>query len=236
MSLADDLQQRALERIPRLYEHPRYRWYARGKLRGDGIYAAVLRHLNDDLPILDIGCGIGLMAFYLRSAGRTNQLLGLDLDPRKISAARDAQRRSTFAAPDLSFELGNARELPPFSGHVLLLDVVHYLPREAQAVLVREAASRVATGGRLILRDAIRDGSWRARLTMVQERFSRTIGWLRGERLEFPSRDALYAATDEAGLRLVAEEPMFAGNPFNNHLLVWERSGSTVDHPPSESR
>lgn len=215
--------------IPQLYRSPTLRWYAWGKLRADRIYPAVLQQLPaDSLPILDVGCGIGLMAFYLRLAGRGNAMQGIDADQRKVSGARgalDRWRREHDEAA-ITFEQADARDLPPFSGHVLLLDVVHYLSPEAQSELLASAARRVAPDGRLILRDALDDGSRRARLTMMQERFSRRIGWLRGERLQFPILESMDAAVAACGLRRLHLEPMTRRNPFNNHLVVWARSDS----------
>ena len=46
------------------------RWlrnYVRGKLRRDRIYQAAYELLHSSAaPILDVGCGVGLLAFYLR--------------------------------------------------------------------------------------------------------------------------------------------------------------------------
>lgn len=218
--------------IPPLFAKPSHRWYAAGKLRGDRIYPEVLRHLPDDgQPILDIGCGIGLMAFYLRAAGRLNAYRGLDADERKVLSARAASTRSRWAGDAMRFEHGNARALPEFAGHVLLLDVVHYLPVEAQLELMRNAARRTAAGCRLVLRDALADGSRRAKNTMLQEKFSRSIGWLRGERLEFPVLESISNAAEGEGLARLEVVPMFERNPYNNHLVVWERSGNTVRQP-----
>ena len=56
------------------------RWllsYVRSKLRHDPIYptAYELFHLSDE-PILDIGCGIGLLAFYLVNAAAGSRSAG----------------------------------------------------------------------------------------------------------------------------------------------------------------
>ena len=44
---------------------------------------------------------------------------------------------------------------------------------------------------RVIIRDAVRDGSWRYRLTYAQEMFSRAVRWLRAERLHFLTREEI---------------------------------------------
>ena len=171
------------------------------------------------------------MVFFLRYNGVSTPVVGIDADRRKISAAQDARREweARHGGIDATFQTGDARSLPAFEGHVLLLDVVHYVAPDQQEIIVTEAASRVAPGARLILRDALQDGSWRARATMVQERFSRAIGWLRGERLVFPRLELLDEWTGAAGLQRVHLEPMTRGNPFNNHLVVWQRPSTGGD-------
>lgn len=223
--MTDQLRREAPHRaIPPLFSDPGNRWYAWGKLRSDPIYERVAAQLgNAALPVLDVGCGIGITAFYLRLQGWQMPITGIDADQRKVDAAHAALARWPESSPFIRFEKGDARSLPDIEGTVLLLDVVHYVSPDQQKLIFTAAAHRVATGGRLILRDAIADGSWRARATMLQERFSRSIGWLRGERLEFPRRELLDAWAQECGLRLVHHEAMTRGNPFNNHLLVWER-------------
>lgn len=220
-----------------LFSHPRYRWYAWGKLRSDAVYPAVVEHLPQRPgPVLDIGCGIGLLGLFLHYSGNGRTVVGVDADSRKISAGVEARASAGLSEQTHELRLGDARDLPSFAGDVMLLDVVHYFSPADQIRLVRDAAARVAPGGRLILRDAIDDGSMRARVTLLQERFSRAIGWLRGDRLQFPTKELLVDSAASQGLQLVNVVPMFSGNPFNNHLLVWERSGSSVDQPSAVSR
>ena len=64
------------------------RWlrnYVRGKLRRDRIYQSAYDLLGSSAaPILDVGCGVGLLAFYLRERACPQPVLGLDVDSRKI--------------------------------------------------------------------------------------------------------------------------------------------------------
>src|SRR3979411_1384147 len=66
----------------------RARWlrhYVRGKLGRDRIYPTAYELLRSSAePILDVGCGVGLLGFYLRERGCRQPVLGLDLDARKI--------------------------------------------------------------------------------------------------------------------------------------------------------
>jgi 2-polyprenyl-3-methyl-5-hydroxy-6-metoxy-1,4-benzoquinol methylase len=194
------------------------RSYARVKIATDPAYDAVfdlLRHATE--PLLDIGCGVGLMAFYLRERGMRMPIVGIDHDRRKIEIARQV----ALGDQSVSFDVGDARHRVQFRGNVVLLDVLHYFSDSDQSVILRNAA---AAGGMIIIRDGIRDGSLRYRLTYAQEMLSRVGGWLKAERLHFPTRQSIETSLN-GDLR---EEirPMFGRTPFNNYLFVFRRAKS----------
>ena len=61
----DDAQIAA--RIAQRFRKRSYAGYARGKVRYDPAYAAVAGWIGaDETPLLDVGCGLGLLGFYLR--------------------------------------------------------------------------------------------------------------------------------------------------------------------------
>jgi 2-polyprenyl-3-methyl-5-hydroxy-6-metoxy-1,4-benzoquinol methylase len=77
--------ERACARVAVQFSQRWLRHYARGKLRRDPIYPAAYDLLGHSAePILDVGCGVGLLAFYLRERGCRQPVLGLDVDARKI--------------------------------------------------------------------------------------------------------------------------------------------------------
>src|SRR5262245_19569248 len=77
-------------RIAGRYLPSRYHyWYARSKLTLDPLYDDV-RHLllDDHKPLLDLGCGIGLILHCLRASGISSGYVGVDIDAAKIAIAR----------------------------------------------------------------------------------------------------------------------------------------------------
>lgn len=182
------------------------------------MYGAVLERLRGSpAPLFDIGCGVGLLEFFLRESGFANPITGIDHDPRKVAEAK----RIAGGYSDLQFRRGDARDPVPAGCSIVLLDVLHYFSDEDQRHILRNAAAAATGGGIVIIRDAIRDGSLRYRVTALQERFSRTIRWLRAERLNFPSRAQITAPFGGFVEEVV---PMWGGTPFNNYLFVFRRS------------
>src|SRR4051812_18174796 len=97
-------------------------YYTRSKLSSDPLYAVASQLLaNTRWPLLDFGCGIGLLVHCLRASGIGVKYVGVDCDARKIESARNAAARSQLA--DVHFHLADLnRELPTLIGNVSLLD------------------------------------------------------------------------------------------------------------------
>ena len=205
------------------------RWlqhYVSSKLRSDPVFPAAFELLNESRqPILDVGCGVGLLAFYLRERGSKVPVVGVDTDGRKI---RQGVGAATGRYSEVEFIEQDARkELPPFQGNVALLDVLHYLAPADQNKLLSELAARVAPGGLLLLRDAPREQTARFWATYVGEVFAQTISWNIGAPLHFPTRESITAAFD--GEEFTREErPAWGGTPFNNRLFVFRRRSAAA--------
>lgn len=198
-------------------------YYTRAKLGSDPVYSAVVRevHASPPLPLLDIGCGIGLLAHYLRACGESARVTGFDYDQRKITSAR--QMATKAGHHDLAFAAGDARTgLPEFSGHVVILDILQFFTEAEQDALLTTAASRVAPGGKLIIRSGLRDDSWRFRITVLGDYLAKVTFWMKAAPTRYPDAGQFQRVLGAAGLN-VRIEPMWGGTPFNNYLIVGER-------------
>lgn len=200
------------------YPTPFLRAYVRLKTATDPAYAAVyeaLRGSTDEM--LDLGCGIGALAFYLRERGHAAPIAGVDHDARKVAIAHEVAGEDR----SLGFTVGDLRAVRGLRPTVVLLDVLHYLTGPEQAALLGALAADANT---VVIRDAIRDGSWRYRMTVWQEMLARAGGWLKAERLNFPTREAIEQPF--RGKFSLEQRPMFGRTPFNNYLFVFRRSSS----------
>ena len=204
----DDVADRIAARYPTRF----LRTYVRLKVRHDPVYDAVFERIGTtEDPLLDVGCGVGVLAAYLRARGFNAPIRGIDHDERKVTIARSV-------VPEVAFGVEDARTAIDDGGTVVLLDLLHYFRADDQARILASAATHATT---VIVRDAIRDGSWRYRLTYAQEAFSRAVRWLRAERLHFPRRDDVLRPFANFHAEVV---PLRGQTPFNNYLFVFRRS------------
>src|SRR3990172_6457858 len=93
------------DRIASQFEDRWLREYVRAKVRLDPAYEAAWEAFSgSDLPVLDIGCGVGLLGFYLRARGYRGWFIGIDADASKIARAWSVGG----GEPDLRFEVRDA--------------------------------------------------------------------------------------------------------------------------------
>lgn len=209
---------------------PRHPWgnrwdyyYVLSKLRSDPLYPGVLDALRGSrAPLLDMGCGLGLLVHALRHDGQIQSYRGVDNDAAKIRRADGVACRAGLDAS--AFEVMDlAAALPAHRGSVAILDVLQYLPADAQSALLRRAAAMLDGDGRLVLRMTLADDSRRGRISRIGDRAANWIGWMQFRPRHYPDADALQAQLRREGLQ-VDLAPLYGNTPFNNWLLVARRT------------
>lgn len=211
----------ASRKIAKLFFDRWDRNYVATKLRTDPLYTALAENLRgSDHPLLDLGCGLGLSAFFLRSEGIEIPIHGLDYDPRKIDSARLAGLASGCGR--LTFSHHDARTgLPEHRGNVSILDILQFFTPDEQQTLLQLAASRVAPGGKLVIRSGVRDKSWRFKVTVLGDWLAKATFWMKAAPTHYPTADELHRILSHFGN--VKISPLWGGTPFNNYLIVMSR-------------
>ena len=203
------------------YQSRWYRGYVKSKLCTDPLYPAVQAELaGSGQPLLDLGCGLGLLAFYLRHHGFKPAILGIDYDQRKVATAR---KIADAHYPDTEFRHGDAREgIPQFQGSVTILDILQFFQPSEQEQLLRNAARSVAPGGQLVIRSGLLDDSWRFRITHAGDLLARATFWMKTAPTCYPSQDSICSTLESEGLRGTVA-PLWGRTPFNNFLISYRR-------------
>lgn len=211
-----------------------WRW-ARGKLSGDPAFTEILRRglLADRKAILDIGCGQGLLAAWLLAAQRAHgrgdwptdwpappaaeRLRGIEL------MASDVERARKALGDAAEFIAGDMCEVPfGQADAVVILDVLHYVPIDAQNRVLERIRDALPAGGQLLLRVGDADAGLPFRISNWVDH---VVTFARGHRL-----GRLYCRPLSAwrntlnGLGFhVAMQPMSEGTPFANVMMIATR-------------
>ena len=209
-------------RPERWYGDRKHYFYAQAKLRSDPLYPGILAALRGSTaPLLDLGCGIGLLAHAMRASGIALPYRGVDIDAGKITRARAATAKA--ALRDVGFDCVDLSQgLPAHQGSVAILDVLQFVSPAAQDAILDGAVAMLVPGAKLLIRTGLDDGSLRARTTRRIDAISRTLRWMNAGPQRYPDADALRARFDAAGL--VPEfTPLYGRTPFNNWRVVATR-------------
>jgi SAM-dependent methyltransferase len=205
------------ERLAALYDRRSLQGYVRWKVRTDPAYAAVRDVLiGRTAPVIDLGCGVGLLPFYLREHGHAAPMVGIDFDQRKIEVARKASQHYE----GIEFVAGDARDPLPRDHDVVILDILHYFDSASQQTILANAARAAGDDGVVVIRQGVRDGSWRHRLTALVDGLARVFRWMKAEQLNFPTREEIEAPFTD----FVSEvRPLWGRMPYNSYLFVFRR-------------
>jgi len=206
--------------------------FARGKLRGDPVYGAILSLglLHGRSRVLDLGCGQGLLTAWLRAAEHCfaggHWPVSWAAAPRAISTcgielmARDVERARRALGPGAELVHADIQTADFGSADaVVILDVLHYLPAASQLKVLHRVRAALSTGGTLLMRvgDAngglkFHYGQWTDRTVML----ARGHGWVR---THCRTIDEWCRVLDQCGFDCVTR-PMSQGTPFANVLLI----------------
>jgi 2-polyprenyl-3-methyl-5-hydroxy-6-metoxy-1,4-benzoquinol methylase len=221
-------------------------YFARGKLGGDPVFAALLRdgRITSDARIVDIGCGLGILAALLaaaeqcdpRSASAWPQtwappplgwtLRGFDL---RMDAIATAQRALFDIRDRVLLSIGDVRAVTLSECDVVvILDVLHYIDRVAQRALLTNAHAALAPGGMLLLRVADAAPNWRFRFTSAVDWWVTFARQKSRPQLHWRPLAEWTALLEAIGFSVVAQ-PMSEGTLFANVLLI-----ATKRSPPEQ--
>ena len=214
-----------LPRFPLGNRHDYY--YVRAKLGSDPLYPGALAALRGNTePLLDLGCGLGLLAHALRFDGQTVAYRGVDNDAAKIMRAQRIADKCSFA--QTQFEVVNlASATLNHRGSVAILDVLQYLDANAQRLLLTHAAAMLTPDAVLVIRSAIDDETRRARTSRMTDRLANWVGWMQFLPRSYPTLASLRDALEAAGLQAECT-PLYGNTPFNNWLIVARRAQTQV--------
>jgi len=235
------LVERAAARFRAAGRGPYY--FARGKLGGDPVFAALLRdgRIKDGARIVDLGCGLGILAALLAASESCKAhlasdwpstwlpppqrwtLRGFDLRRHAIAAG---QRALADVSDRVTLSVDDVRPIMlPRCDVIVVLDVLHYIDSVSQTRLLTNTHAALAPAGTLLLRVGDAASNWRFRVTSAADwwvTFARQRSWPR-----FYCRPlAEWISLLEGIGYSVDAQPMSQGTPFANVLLIATKRAS----------
>jgi SAM-dependent methyltransferase len=225
----------------RYFEHSITGWeFARGKLRRDPVYRAVLEgRLPGGATLVDIGCGQGLVLATLIEARRlTSQgdwprgvseppafrrLVGIETRGRVAQLARQALEA------DADIVQAYAPEgLPDTITSALLLDVLHLMNEHDQKQLLAAVMSRLEADGVVLVREADAGASWGFRAVRLGNWIKNVAVGNWQQTFHFRSAGEWQQLFTAQGWS-VEQQPMGEGTPFANVLFRLTRLNEFSD-------
>jgi 2-polyprenyl-3-methyl-5-hydroxy-6-metoxy-1,4-benzoquinol methylase len=175
------------------------------------------RYVPDKGEIVDLGCGNGLFTAVLKSGAPARTIVGIDLDARKISAARKALGN----LPHLDFRLGDisAVDYPP-ADVFTIVDVLFLVPVETQDRILGRCAKNLRSGGRLVLKEMDKRPRLKYFWNILQKTAAIKIGrFAFGSKFHFRDRADIVRTLTGLGLK-VDVVPLHRGYAFPHILFL----------------
>lgn len=148
---------------------------------------------------LDVGCGHGLLVYYLAATSPHRQILGIDPSARKIAEACKA----TLPSDRVRFTYQTVAEVQETGfDFISLVDVLYLLPDEEERGLLCWCHERLAPSGLLLIKDVMDHPRVKFWLTYLEETLAvKALGITYGQDLFFRSPAKLVQEMTAAGFR-----------------------------------
>jgi cyclopropane fatty-acyl-phospholipid synthase-like methyltransferase len=206
--------------------------FARGKFSGDPVFRAMLERglLLGRGHILDLGCGQGLLASWLRAAllcyesGTWPQGWPPAPTPRSTRGielmVRDVERARAALGPSCEISQGDIRSTDfGITDAVVILDVLQYMTREEQLQVLKRVRAALPARGLLLLRIGDADGGLRFRYSQWVDKLVMLLRGHSSVNTHCRSATQWREIVRECGFEVQAT-PMSEGTRFANVLLI----------------
>lgn len=175
----------------------------------------VVEQLPETGLCVDIGCGAGLVCHAAAVARPELEVLGIDVDPRRIEMAQ----RAGAGAENPAFRVGDwYEEVEEAVDAFVFVDVLHHLAEEEQERILGFCASRLRPGGRILIKDVGLRPRWKYAYNVLFDRLTGLLDVTRGVRCTYR------AANDWMGLGrdlgLLGRQVNLCHEDFAAHYLV----------------
>lgn len=168
--------------------------------------------------LLDLGCGEGLFTNFLALSSPSRDIIGIELNKRRLKNARRGLRNVSYLQGDvLTTEL-------PMADAITMVHLLHHLPSfEDQIKLLKKSKKALRPGGRLIIVEVDRKPFMKYLLSWWVDHF--LVSWLFDHKLYskifFRKEQEWNKVLKSFGFRC-RTHPAHAGKPFSHVIFECE--------------
>ncbi len=196
------------------------RAYLRIKLR-----ICPLIHLEAFFPregtIVDLGCGNGLFPNILSIGSSERQIIGIDLDEKKIEVANQTK----VPGSQITYQSGDVVDADyPLGDVITLVDVLYLIPYDKHALILQKCYQFLPWGGTLIIKEMDTAPRWKYAWNLFQETLAvKLIGFTLGERFYFRNQKEYLEILQRIGFS-VKPVPMHSGYWYPHITYICTKS------------
>jgi cyclopropane fatty-acyl-phospholipid synthase-like methyltransferase len=114
----------------------------------------LLKIVNKEDRIFDIGCGSGQFAMLLAEFARPRSIYGVEISQELINNAYSLI--SKYPEVESKFEVYNGTVLPKnilYATKIFMIDVLHHIPKENQLLFLKNLYNQMHEGAQFVLKD-----------------------------------------------------------------------------------
>jgi dolichyl-phosphate beta-glucosyltransferase len=157
-------------------------------------------------PILDLGCGHGLLALTAALESSSREVLAVDHDDARILLAHTAAQ----GVSNIRVQKGSLLEPPRLSkpyAAVTAIDVMHYFSPTLQESILKNLYDLLNTGGTLLVREVNPNGGWISKWNRIYEKIATGIGFTQAEPqgLHFRTQEGWETLLSSIGFKVRSE-------------------------------
>lgn len=161
-------------------------------------YSEVIEIIPPNGLIVDMGCGFGLLANSIRERHPSTQVVGVDIDDRRIAYAHQTalnDHQLKFLACDW-FTLTD-QGVSAF----VFMDVLHHLSATMQHEVLNFCVSRLAGGSSIVIKDVTTTPRWKYACNWLFDHSTGLTGFTHGMALTYRSANEWAQLGQQLGLK-----------------------------------
>jgi 2-polyprenyl-3-methyl-5-hydroxy-6-metoxy-1,4-benzoquinol methylase len=115
----------------------------------------LINSLSNSESIFDIGCGSGQLALLIAEFTKAKRIGGIEINETLVANA-DELLNEYRNRIDINFQIYDGKIIPNIIGDydvILLIDVLHHVPKEFQIKFLQEIFNKMNMGSHLIIKD-----------------------------------------------------------------------------------